>query len=232
MPKRFSAFWQIKKDLLQQIVSKSNSFAEILRHLNFTGASGNYKILRRRLDEDDINYSHIKTGFNSNKGRIFGPKLSLKEFIKKYCVENSTYNRGHIKKRLLKEGILKHTCDICGFEGIWNGKPINMILDHINGIPNDHRLKNIRMVCPMCNSQLSTHCGKHKKKKYFCKECGKGITKYSKSKLCKICSGKNQERANYPPHEELKRLVEENGYCAVGRMFGVSDNAIRKRLRN
>lgn len=231
MRKKTSIFWQIDKDILQQVVSDCDSLNKILKHFGFAESNGNYGTLKRRLEKGDINFSHIKLGRDSNKGRTFGPQLLIKEYIEKYCVENSSYNRSHLKRRLLKEGILKNKCCICGFDGKWCGKPITLILDHINGVNNDHRLENLRMVCPMCNSQLETHCGKHRKKKYFCKDCGKEITKHGKSKLCKICSDKTQERAHYPPQEELKKLVEEKGYCAVGRMFGVTDNSIRKRLR-
>jgi hypothetical protein len=34
-----------------------------------------------------------------------------------------------------------------------------------------------------------------------------------------------------PPLEEIIKLVEEKGYAATGRMFGVSDNAVRKWIR-
>jgi hypothetical protein len=34
-----------------------------------------------------------------------------------------------------------------------------------------------------------------------------------------------------PPITEINELVSVYGYCAVGRMFGVSDNAIRKWLK-
>ena len=35
-----------------------------------------------------------------------------------------------------------------------------LILDHINGIGNDHRLENLRIVCPNCAGTLDTHCGR------------------------------------------------------------------------
>jgi len=36
----------------------------------------------------------------------------------------------------------------------------------------------------------------------------------------------------YPPTSELLKMVEETSYTEVGRRLGVSDNAVRKRIRN
>ena len=38
-------------------------------------------------------------------------------------------------------------------------------------------------------------------------------------------------RVERPPHDQLVREIEELGYLAVGRRYGVSDNAIRKWRR-
>ena len=42
----------------------------------------------------------------------------------------------------------------------WNGKKLVFQLDHINGKRNDHRLENLRWLCPNCHSQTETYCGK------------------------------------------------------------------------
>lgn len=47
-----------------------------------------------------------------------------------------------------------------------------------------------------------------------------------------IQSIKSQRRADRPSLEELKTLISEHGYVGTGKMFGVSDNAIRKWLES
>lgn len=63
--------------------------------------------------------------------------------------------RSSLKRRLLAAGILKNRCDQCGIDE-WRGRPISIQLDHRNGIRNDHRLENLRMLCPNCHSQTET----------------------------------------------------------------------------
>ena len=66
-----------------------------------------------------------------------------------------------------------------------------LVLDHINGINNDHRLKNLQFVCPNCNSQLSTFSKGDPKQLGECKFCGKAIKKYAKQ--CLACNHKNDQ---------------------------------------
>ncbi len=67
------------------------------------------------------------------------------------------------------------------------------------------------------------------KPKHPCKECGK-LTIITQTFCSVKCSRKSREVADWPSNQELQKLVLENGYSATGRMFGVSDNAVRKRL--
>ena len=52
-------------------------------------------------------------------------------------------------------------CSICNQHPFWNNKPMIMILDHINGIPDDWRIENLRLVCANCNTQLPTYMSKN-----------------------------------------------------------------------
>jgi len=80
------------------------------------------------------------------------------------------YGRNHLKKRLLQEKIFENKCSICGLTE-WLGKPITCHLDHIDGNPINHKLSNLRMLCPNCHSQTETYSNKLKrKKKHYTKE--------------------------------------------------------------
>lgn len=70
-------------------------------------------------------------------------------------VENSTYARHHIKQRLLK--YVAYECKECGQGLEWNGKPLTLQLEHINGVRDDNRIDNLCFLCPNCHTQTSTY---------------------------------------------------------------------------
>lgn len=69
--------------------------------------------------------------------------------------------RNTVKRHLLEAGILKNVCEECDLQE-WLGRPLVMQLDHRNGIRNDNRLENLRMLCPNCHSQTETYGARNK----------------------------------------------------------------------
>lgn len=125
---------------------------------------------------------------------------------------------------------------------------MSMILDHINGIRDDHRLENLQMVCPNCAATLDTHCGRRnriERAKRRCQHCeNEFVPGYARQRYCSRACGVRWDRstlrgrakpcarkAERPPYEQLVEEIEATGYSAVGRKYGVSDNAVRKWVR-
>lgn len=157
---KWSPVWRLPKEQFQAIVYASNTFSEVLRKCGLSHRSWSVSSIKRRIEAENIDASHIKRGRSSNQGRKFQGKSVPLELV---MVEHSTYNRGHLKKRLIDEGLLKNECAICSLSPVWNGKPLVLRLDHKNGIADDHRFENLQLVCPNCDSQLPTFSGRNRK---------------------------------------------------------------------
>ena len=82
---------------------------------------------------------------------------SIRLLNEEVFIENSTYARHHIKKRIIEQEMIPYECFNCGNTGEWMGKQLPLILDHINGVNIDNRLENLRFACSNCDSQLPTY---------------------------------------------------------------------------
>lgn len=64
--------------------------------------------------------------------------------------------RNHYIREYIAEQQLRR-CALCGGAANWQGLPLTLILDHIDGNPDNNRRENLRLVCPNCDSQLPTY---------------------------------------------------------------------------
>jgi hypothetical protein len=141
-----------------EAIKTSQSIREVLLKLNLKAAGGNYKCFHNRIKELNISIDHFIDPKGWNKGKVFGPKRNIKEYL-----SNEFPILSHkLKNRLLAEGLKEHKCEFCGITE-WNEKPAPIELDHINGNHHDNRLENLRILCPNCHAQTDTYRGKNKK---------------------------------------------------------------------
>ena len=122
---------------------------------------------------------------------------------------------------------------------------MSLILDHINGVPDDNRIHNLRVLCPNCAATLETHCGRNARatrEARACLLCGASFTPRAESqRYCSQACGYRRDRsqepqnrrrkAERPPYDQLLAQLAESSYVAVARSYGVSDNAVRKWVR-
>ena len=131
----------------KDIVISSNSMIEVAKKLGYTSHSGsNGERIRHRIDELQISTEHFSL---SNRRPI-------KRSPENVFIENSTASQKVLRDWYKKGAYTEYVCSICGQEPFWKGKPLTLILDHINGHNRDDRLENLRWVCPNCNQQLDT----------------------------------------------------------------------------
>lgn len=240
------------EDQLKAAVLSSTCKSEVLRKLGLGITGGNFGTLNKYVERMGLDISHFDPYRKCGKTPI--PRKPLSSIL----VEGSNYPTWHLKNRLLKKGILEKRCSRCGLTS-WQGEEISLHLDHINGRCRDHRLNNLRLLCPNCHAQTENYCGKAlTKPKPKCKDCGASISRRAyrcracvrtkpprcidcgalvsrKCRRCRPCAAKIRRgtatHAEWPPVLELERMVAETSFSEVGRSLGVSDNAVRKHLK-
>jgi hypothetical protein len=158
--------WDKREAELRAAIEDSRSFSEALRTLGMRAAGGNIRTLRRWVEHFGISTEH----FEPNWARRY-PTARRAKPLEEVLVERSTYSRAHLKERLYREGLKIPRCELCGQGERWRGLLISLILDHINGVHDDNRLENLRIVCPNCAATFDTHCGRNKRRAPVEREC-------------------------------------------------------------
>ena len=156
------------KENLEPHVQQSFNWASLLVSLGLKQTGGNHRLIKQRLLEYEIDFSHFDSNGRSwAKGRtkenderlLRGAKARRTPDEEVFCL-NSGYKSSDLYKRLLEKGF-ENKCSLCEIEE-WRNKPIRFHVDHINGDHIDNRINNLRFLCPNCHSQTNTYSGRNR----------------------------------------------------------------------
>jgi hypothetical protein len=234
-------------------VKSSYSIASVLSQLGLKITGSNYRTIKIAVKRLSLDISHW-TGQGHLRGKThnWAPSKALEDILVKSSDYTSTFN---LKHRLIKANLLLYECSICRISS-WQSKKLALQLDHINGVNDDHRLENLRLLCPNCHSQTDTFAGKNKNKMVGpegleppvaisaaaleaavsaipprphnrCNKCQKPINR--RSSRCSDC--KTDEKISWPSKDELEKLVWSIPCSQLSKELGVSDKAIEKRCK-
>jgi hypothetical protein len=226
---------------LSAAMAASKSYSETLRRLELCTSGGNWRTIKRYAEQWGISTAH----FDPDAGRRAGGRKRARP-LSEILVEGSTYHRVHLKHRLYREGLKARRCELCGQGEDWHGRRMSLIIDHVNGVRNDHRLENLRIVCPNCAATLDTHCRRNKTRVPQQRQCVRCDAAFEPRSLAQsYCSAHcgtrapgprgprlSQRKVVRPPLDQLLAEVRTDGWEATGRRYGVSGTAIRKWVRD
>ena len=223
--------YTINKDEFQNTIDNSNSIAEAITKLGYSKVGSAYKAFRTRARKEGIDLGPLK-----ERAKVKATKCLIENNKDRKKDLDKIESRGGLKKRIIKEGLLNYQCAICNIDS-WLNKSLSLHLDHINGDNTNNDLSNLRFLCPNCHSQTDTYCGKNKKlpahSVCYCK-CGN--EKSRTSGICIKCENKRRlgknTKIDWPKTSWIIKELETTNCRELSRRLGVSDVAIKKRIKN
>ena len=158
-----TGLYTIPDEVFTEVIERNSVMTDVLEELGYSRTNGSMRrYIKNRIDELNISTEHYKgvKAKGKNKG---ASEPNYKEIFK----EGSRYkNNTRVKMYAIRIGIIKELiCGICGVGNTWNGRELVLQLDHVNGVNDDHRPENLRLLCPNCHSQTKTFSGRNRKSK-------------------------------------------------------------------
>ena len=245
----------IPKHKLEQAVAQSHTYSEVARELGISPVGGNITNLKRACNRYGIDVGHlVGKSWASGKTALVDSRINSK------YTPNDVFTwggKGPHKRILIQER--GHLCEWCGVAE-WNGAPVVLELDHIDGVRNNNTRENLRLLCPNCHSCTPTWRGRNAKNKQTVSDetllvalaetgnvkralelvglAPKG-TNYRKMKNLVIGSGDLDAIKLLPPlvdfapfdKESLQALLWEMPLTHIGALFDMSDNGVARWVK-
>lgn len=141
------------EEQLREAVENSKNVGQAIRYMTGSLSGAKYTTVKKYIDMWGISTEHFDANdkYRKQAARIETP---LSEIL----VKDSPYlgKNQQIKKKLLAANMIDDVCSLCGLGNEYNGLPLVLQLDHINGDNRDNRIDNLRIVCPNCHTQTKT----------------------------------------------------------------------------
>lgn len=147
------------EEILRAAVAESTSVAGVLRHLGLNQAGGTHAHISRTIKKYGINTEHfVRYQGGGQRRRLRADDILV------VVPRGSKRTKPPILRRALSEIGRAYQCVGCLNIGRWQGQPLRLEIDHIDGDFHNNVAANLRFLCPNCHSQTDNFSGRSRGK--------------------------------------------------------------------
>ena len=139
---------RMERKQVVDVILSSTTISEICARLGLKLNGSAYPAFKKFAKDNNIDISHLL-------GTTLGRQSKLKHSVDDVFVNNVKRRRSQLLRGLLALGV-EYVCSTCSLKPFWNGKDLQLHVDHINGDHKDNRRENVRLLCPNCHTQTET----------------------------------------------------------------------------
>lgn len=172
------------KEILADAVANSDSLAGVMRYLNKPVTGSRYNHLSLLVAEYELDTSHFTFG-KEHRIQAKAKRKTPEEILVLITEPFAKRVKPNLLTRAMMELGVPYECSSCQISE-WQGEPLVLDVDHVDGNWLDCRLENLRFLCPNCHRQTPTF-GRQKTVNSADLICGCGNSKQKRSKVCSSC---------------------------------------------
>lgn len=132
----------------------SATIAEVLDRLGVSKYSGNYRRAADYAERLGVVLPIARRG--AWRSRDPKPILSDEQVRARFRRTEVPQDSKSLKRWMVRRLGVMNRCVTCGIGPEWDGKPLTLELDHIDGNRLNNELANLRLLCPNCHAQTET----------------------------------------------------------------------------
>src|SRR5690348_12885432 len=141
--------YKYTREVLAPAVAESTSVAGVLRYLGLRANGGTHAHVSRTIKKLDLDTSHFRRWGPHNVAHM---KLPPEAILVCRPEGSPRLPRKMLLRALLESGV-PYECTLCGVDGTWQGLPLCLDIDHIDGDFLNNLPDNLRFLCPNCHRQ-------------------------------------------------------------------------------